>query len=332
MITGASGGMLGSAYYRELSLLAQSQEVNPADNRYLQNISKDLLNSTAFNMVMHDVFFRYKSSTINGQTYAEDRGFAFESQLNVNTEHVLDKRLVDYRKDELASNTPLMLFSPTIINDGRRLLIGSQPYGFMNGPIENHGEGPENIEFLKLFKENLPQSVKFTSVLRMNSTFPYILPMVTLPTKPEIQIMDAGIRDNYGTKSTIRYIQALEEWLKDNTSGIVLVEIRDIQKDYDIEAHSSNMSLGERFIKPISNFYGNYHHSQEYNAAELIEGIQSEELPIDLVTFVLRKDPSDMISLSWHLTQREKNDIKRIFNSDRNQSEMDKLINLLKLN
>jgi hypothetical protein len=143
--------------------------------------------------------------------------------------------------------------------------------------------------------------------------------------------MDAGIRDNYGTKSTMRYITAMEDWIKDNTSGVVLLELRDIQKDYDIEDHNNRLSIGERFIKPISNFYGNYHHSQEYNATELVDALEGSEIPVDVVTFVLRKDPSEMISLSWHLTQREKNDIKRIFNSDYNQSQMNFLIDLLKL-
>lgn len=332
MITGASGGMVGASYYRELDLLSQSDKIDPLSSEYLNNISKDLLNSTAFNLVMHDVFFRYKSSTLNGQSYTQDRGFAFETQLNVNTNYVLDKRLVDYRKPEIQSITPLMIFTPTIVNDGRRLIMASQPYGFMNGKNKyNSIEGPENVEFLKLFKSNLPQSVKFTSVLRMNSTFPYILPMVTLPSTPEIQIMDAGIRDNYGTKTTVRYISALHDWLAEYTSGVIVVELRDIQKDYDIEAHSDRMSLSQRFIKPLGNFYGNYHHSQEYNATELFDGIQSDDVPVDIVTFVLRKDPSDKISLSWHLTQREKNDIKRIFNNGNNKVEMDKLIDLLKL-
>lgn len=330
-ITGASGGMVGSSYYRELALQEFSTDIDKSDNKYLNNISKDLLNSTAFNLVMHDMFFRYKTSSLNGQEYSQDRGFAFESQLNVNTDFVMDKRLVDYRKDEILANIPLMLFSPTIINDGRRLLIGAQPYGFMNGHPTQFGDGPENVEFLKLFKENLPQSIKFTSVLRMNSTFPYILPMVTMPTKPEIQVMDAGIRDNYGTKSTVRYIEATQEWIKENTSGVVIVELRDIQKDYDIENHDNKLSLMERFVKPIGNFYGNYHHSQEYNATEMIELTRKSDFPIDVFTFVLRKDPSERISLSWHLTQREKNDIKRIFNNDYNQTQMKNLIDLLNL-
>lgn len=272
-----------------------------------------------------------KKIDIEGQSYVQDRGYSFEAQLNENTENVFaNKRLVDYRRPELSSQTPLILFTPTIINDGRRMLVGSQPYGFMNGSIQSKGEiGPENVEFIKLFEPNMGHGVKFTSVLRMNSTFPYILPMVTLPTTPEIQIMDAGIRDNYGTKSTVRYVDALSDWIKENTSGVVLVEIRDIKKDYD--SQESEMTLLRRFMKPLANFYGNYHHSQEFNSTELVETLDSEEIPVEIVTFVLRNDPSEMISLSWHLTQREKNDIQRIFNNDYNQNQMEYLIDLLNL-
>ncbi|MBD3636482.1 MAG: hypothetical protein HUJ25_04000 [Crocinitomicaceae bacterium] len=332
LITGASGGMVGASYYRELELLSQeSDSINPLDQRYLKNISKDLLNSVAFNLVMHDVFMRFRKIELKGQTYVQDRGYSFEEQLNENTEGVFgNKRMVDYRRPELAAQIPLMLFTPTIINDGRRLIIGSQPYGFMNGPLERKAHvGPENVEFIKLFEANLAQSVRFTSVLRMNSTFPYILPMVTLPTEPEIQVMDAGIRDNYGTKSTVRYISALADWIKENTSGIVIIEVRDIKKDYDI-ADNGRMTMSKRFMKPLSNFYGNYHHSQEYNATELVEITARDNIPVDVVTFVLRKDPSEMISLSWHLTQREKNDIQRIFNNDYNQDQLEYLIDLLK--
>lgn len=330
MITGASGGMIGASYYRELELLSQSTELDPSDGKYLNNISKDLLNSVAFNLVMHDVFMRYKKKTINGQEYVQDRGFSFEAQLMKNTDNVLNKRLVDYRKPEYASQTPLMIFTPTIVNDGRRLLIGAQPYGFMNGPLDvKNNVGPENVEFIKLFESNMARSIQFTSVLRMNSTFPYVLPMVTMPTSPEIQVMDAGIRDNYGTKSTVRYIEAMHDWLAENTSGVVVVEIRDIKKDYDMQ-NTEELSMVQRFMRPIGNFYGNYHHAQEYNATELIETVNTEEVPVETVTFVLREDPSEMISLSWHLTQREKNDIQRIFNSEYNQNQMEYLIDLLK--
>lgn len=332
MITGASGGMIGASYYRQLFLDAQKSEMDLSQEKYLTNISKDLLNRVAFNIATHDIFLRYRKFNLEGKEYLKDRGYSFETQLNENTEFVMDKELNDYFMPEYKSRIPLMIFSPTIINDGRRMIIGSQPYGFLNGPyIKNKVEGPENVEYTKLFAKNQAGKTRFTTVLRMNSTFPYILPMVTLPTKPEIQVMDAGIRDNYGAKTTVRYIKALEAWLKENTSGIVLVEIRDINKDYDIDT-AAKLTLFDRLMKPLSNFYGNYHHAQEFNSIELIESIQSSDLPIELITFQLRKDPSEMISLSWHLTQREKNDIKRIFQNEKNQTQLEYLIDLLEPN
>src|SRR5690606_7394391 len=144
---------------------------------------------------------------------------------------------------------PQMIFTPTIINDGRRMIIASQPMGFLNGrDFTNKAIGPENVEYIKLFEHNEAFRTRFTSVIRMNSTFPYILPMVSLPTTPEIQVMDAGIRDNYGTKTTMRFIAGIKEWLAEHTSGVVVVEIRDINKDYNM-ADTQPPSLFERMVR-----------------------------------------------------------------------------------
>ena len=53
------------------------------------------------------------------------------------------------------------------------------------------------------------------------------MPMMSMPTVPEIQLMDAGIRDNHGGKLTIEYLFALNDWIKENTSGVIIVECRD---------------------------------------------------------------------------------------------------------
>ncbi|MGB1104802.1 MAG: hypothetical protein ACPG21_14420 [Crocinitomicaceae bacterium] len=329
LITGASGGMVGAAYFRDICYQTSLKERLKNKEKYLASISKDLLNSVAFNLAAHDIFLRYRTFDYEGETYLKDRGFSFENQLNKNTEFIMDKTLADYYDPESNAEIPLMVFSPTIINDGRRLIIGTQPYGFLNGTdFEQKNIGPENVEFMKLFHTNTPEKVRFSSVLRMNSTFPYILPMVALPTSPEVRVMDAGIRDNYGTKTTVRYIMAMRDWLAENTSGVVLVEIRDIDKDYDMNG-LQEFSLFDRVVKPTSNFYGNFYQSQEFNSTELLESNVCNELPIEVLTFVLRKDPSDRIALSWHLTQREKNDIKRTFRNKRNQNELTKLVNLL---
>jgi hypothetical protein len=321
--------MVGAAYFRDVCYQTPFSERLANKEKYLKSISKDLLNSVAFNLAAHDIFLRYRTFDYKGQTYLKDRGFSFENQLNKNTDYMMDKTLGDYYQPEKNADMPLMIFTPTIINDGRRLVIGTQPYGFLNGAhFDKKTIGPENVEFTKLFSNNTVENVRFTSVLRMNSTFPYILPMVALPTSPEVRVMDAGIRDNYGTKTTARYIMALREWLAENTSGVVLVEIRDIDKDYDMY-QTEEFSLFERVTKPAGNFYGNFYQSQEFNGAELLESNVCDDLPIEVLTFVLRKDPTERIALSWHLTQREKNDIKRTFRNQRNQNELSKLVHLI---
>ncbi len=330
LITGASGGMLGGAYFRELYFQTQGDNDLLKDSTYIINMGNDLLNSLSFNMVTNDLFLRRKSYNYNGKEYESDRGAVFEKDLNQNTNGILNKSLSDYEKLESNSEIPLIVLSPTIVNDGRRLIIASQPYGFLNGvEFDNKDIGPENVEFIKLFKNNDAKSLSFLTALRMNATFPYVLPMINLPTKPEIAAMDAGIRDNYGIKTTVQYIKAFEDWLSVNTSGIVLIEIRDISKDYDISSERG-LSIKDRLTKPIGNFYGNYLHSQEYNASELFDFMNSTELKVDKISFLLRKNLQDHISLSWHLTEIEKLKIKSAFENATNQKELVKLIHLLR--
>ncbi|MFK8044571.1 MAG: hypothetical protein AB8B72_03695 [Crocinitomicaceae bacterium] len=330
LMTGASGGMLGAAYFRELYYQTKGDVDLLRDSLYLDNMGNDLLNSLAFKLVTNDLFLRRKLHADNGMIYASDRGLVFENDFNKSTNGVLQKSLLDYKKPELTSQIPLIVLSPTIVNDGRRLIIGSQPYAFLNGThFKNKDIGPENIELLKLFKNNDPLGLSFITALRMNATFPYVLPMVNLPTNPEVVVMDAGIRDNYGIKTTVSYLKAFEKWLKNNTSGIILLEIRDISKDYDIDSTLS-FSMMDRLTKPVGNFYGNYLHAQEYNASELFDFASDSDLQIDKISFLLRKNPQDQISLSWHLTEKEKLKIKSTFENPTNQNELLKLIHLLR--
>jgi hypothetical protein len=328
LITGASGGMIGAAYYRDVIRAKLKNEPISSDSILLDNVSKDLLNKVAFSLITHDLFIRHKNVSFNGRLYPKDRGFFFEQELNKNTENLMNFTLKDYQLEEKKSIIPLMVFSPTIINDGRRMIIAPQPYGFLNGPYEQNKQiGPENVEFIKLFENNSPLDVGYLTVLRTNATFPYILPMVSMPTQPEIALMDAGIRDNFGIKTTVRYIDAFKDWITENTSGVIIVQIRDIALDFEPET-KPKISLIDKMIQPTLNFYGNYLQAQEFNASELIQLTKNNNFPVEVVTFVLRPNTLDRISLNWHLTQKEKNKIKKAFYNAYNQNELNKILNL----
>jgi hypothetical protein len=334
LITGASGGMVGASYYRELMLdIAENRIASTQMGYYLDNISKDLLNRIAFSISTSDIFFRMQKVEYNGQSYPKDRGYAFEQQLIKNLNGSLDKSLGDYYLPEKESIIPVMIFTPTIVNDGRRLLVSSQQMGFMHGKYaqEEKGVRPivENVEYQKFFAGVHPNDIRFTSVLRMNATFPYIMPMVTMPTYPGMQVMDAGIRDNYGTKTTVAFIHALEDWIREHTSGVVLVKIRDSKKQLKGEEYRQ-VGMFDKLFLPFGNMYGNFPRVQDLNQDELLMNskLYSDGL-IHVVTFNLRESLDDKISLSWHLTRQEKTKILEAINSKENQEEIEILLNLL---
>ena len=64
MITGASGGMIGAAYYRDIVRAKEKQNLNPYNPMYLEDISKDLLNRVAFSLVTHDLVLRHKKVSL----------------------------------------------------------------------------------------------------------------------------------------------------------------------------------------------------------------------------------------------------------------------------
>ncbi|TNF49693.1 MAG: patatin-like phospholipase family protein [Bacteroidetes bacterium] len=333
MITGASGGMVGAAYFRELIHLHRNNKINDLFNSsFRKNLGKDLLNKLAFSVSTNDMFVRFQTFEHNGHSYTKDRGYAFEEQLHENTENILRHDLGYYTQPEKDAKVPVMIFSPTIANDGRRLLISSQSLRFLTerkNSNEERSNSYENIDYQSFFAKNDPQKIRFSSVLRANATFPFIMPMVTMPTVPEMQLMDAGIRDNYGTRTTIEYLTQLTEWIKENTSGVIIIEIRDTKRILNNESYHS-VSMLDKITLPFGNIYSNFPRTQDFDQEQLLEAAaKSFPFSLDVITFNLREHSNDRISLSWHLTAQEKYKIERAFYSKANQNAYRKLLKSL---
>ncbi len=328
LISGSSGGMIGAAYYRELAL---QEQLSPSiyNNSYLENTAKDLLNPIAFSIATNDWFFRLKTYNDGKYSYSKDRGFYFEKQLLANTGNLLDKRLSDYTLPEFEAKIPQMILSPTVINDGRRMLISSQPISFLSSSSahKNLKSSIENFEFTKLFKQQDATNLKYSSALRMSATFPIIMPKVSLPSNPRIAVMDAGMRDNIGSTTTYKYINTFKDWIDENTSGVVIISIRDKPKVASIKTNSR--SILETFLTPLGSLYSNLFPIQEYNQDQTL-GYLSNALnqPLDVVYFELENE-QEKVSLSWHLTTKEKETVKNSVFNQSNQTELKKLLELL---
>jgi hypothetical protein len=315
LITGASGGMLGAAYYRELTREKEaSKRVNITDPRHVESISGDLLNPLFSSMVTRDIFAPAQRMQVGPYTYIKDRAYAFEQQLNENTAGIMDHSLGDYAADEQAAKIPLMLFGSTVSSDGRKMLMSTQPISFMmrNWPDSSSGVvgEPDAVDFCAFFKNQDPLNIRLLSAMRINATFPYVLPNVWLPSKPVVDVMDAGIRDNYGQETALRFLQVFNRWLAENTAGVVLVQVRDRKAG---EWESARVEgLNALFTKPLTVIQMNWMKIQDYYHEEMVSmGNERFGFPFEKISFSYV--PVDIMrgaALNFHLTNLEKKDIR----------------------
>ena len=336
LISGASGGMMGTAYYRELFDRMQKKEgVNPLSRDYLQNVSKDLLNAVSFSIVVNDLFFPWQHFHISGKTYTKDRGYLFERQWNENTGHVMEKTVGDYRDDEQSARIPMMIISPVITDDARRFNISPFPIAFMNAPPDKYSSANrfdvDAVDLMNFFGDNDGASLSFTSALRMNATFPYIMPNVYLPTSPAIQVMDAGLRDDYGEESTARFIETFRDWIDKNTSGAILLQLRSFNKNMAPEV-SRHESFFSKLLAPINSIYvewDDFENFQEDQQLCLLD--KCLKVPLHVLSFEYSpQSKKGMASMSWHLTDKEKQDVQYAFQNIHNQLELQRLLALLR--
>lgn len=333
LISGSSGGLVGMSYLRELMLRKKLNQIDSFHKReYAVDLSNDILNRIAFSMTVNDLIFKFQKFEDNGFKYAKDRGYAFEQQLNKNTRGFMNRRLYEYYTPEFESKIPMLIVNPTIINNGKRLIISPQPTSYLSyiAPQNNITNEYllESIEFKRFFKYQGANELRFLTALRMSSTFPYVMPIVYMPSNPELQVMDAGLRDNFGMKNTIKFLYTFRNWIKENTDGVIFIQIRDAQKKIEIEEQEDKSFL-KSLSAPVGTVYKNLFLTQDYDHDQLIQ-YTSEWFKgdIEVINFVLDNEGEKKLSLSWHLTESEK---KITFNSIKRPDNVESIQRLIQL-
>jgi hypothetical protein len=333
LMTGSSGGLIGATYYRQLAFGAQQGlPMDPNDPVHLDQMASDILNPVMFSLVTNDMFIRYRRVHDGKHSYTLDRGFAFEQRLDSLTGNLFNVRLGDMALPEQRAETPMLVISPTSINDGRRVIISSQPVAFLTDiapqPPVSAATEPESIEFQRLFKGQDPADLKLSSALRMNASFPYVTPVVTLPSKPKMRVMDAGTRDNYGYRTTMSFLEAFRGWIEQNAGSVVIIQVRDKQRELQVKPVGGSM-LG-RLVEPVGSIYGNFVRGQDQDYDLALKTAEAwMPVPLHVVDLQLRHEDDDEISLSWHLTAVEKQLVLATIGSPENQRAFSELRGLV---
>ena len=335
LITGASGGMMGAGYYRDLLLQRDPvQPWVPLDSMHLKLVAKDVLNAITFAIVSNDVFLPWVPFEKEGHTYVKDRGYAFEQQLDEHLQGAFEKPIMDYAEPEFTGETPLMFLTPAIVNDGRQMVISPQGVTYMMAPpvssVRPEAVEIDAVDMRRLLVEQDADRLLFSSAMRMNATFPYILPNVHLPTQPGIEVVDAGFLDDFGLKSATRYLHVFKDWVKTNTSGVVLVQVRSFDRNREIAA-SDRLGTIESILNPLG-IAGKVISLQNFehdNSLGFLFDILGEDF-VDIIRFTYLPTSDKLkAGISFHLTQLEYEDIKASIYLPGNAEAMERLVNHL---
>jgi hypothetical protein len=245
LITGASGGMLGAAYYvgglthpRDRKLRAQ---VLAEQRCHLEEgFLTPLMNELVFSDVPH--FFSPWHASY-------DRGKAFEDAVARKLGPAITQSFADLQQGEREGWRPSLVFAPMMVEDGRRLIVsnlsladalqntvtlisGAPSDGKLD--VQKAPLSWEGAELFRLFPEAWGRQLgskpmKLVTAVRMSASFPVFSPVVSLPTTPRRRLVDAGYYDNYGISMSSAWLftDRNMDWLRNHVGPICVIQVRD---------------------------------------------------------------------------------------------------------
>lgn len=235
MITGASGGMLGAGLYAGRLL----HPLRPGLSD-VEAIATDSLWPT-----WQEIFFNDWPGALLPFHRDWDRGYTLEQSWARNTPGQPGGRspftttFAELHQAELAGKIPSLIFSPFLVEDGRRVLISNlelSDLAIESAPtvgvsadgtamFDRQRISQPAVEFFRLFPEAHSRFTVSTAA-RLSASFPYISPAIHLPTTPVRRVVDAGFYDNYGVSLAAGWLLRNHRLIKEHCSGVAIIEVR----------------------------------------------------------------------------------------------------------
>jgi hypothetical protein len=375
LVTGASGGMVGAACYAG-SLRPPTPAIlrgAPTDFAAVHGASieefVDRLATNQLDAVAGRLAFADLPGAVSPFPRRGDRGRTLEEtwiRCTGGAASPLARPLQAFAADERLGWRPSLVFTPMMVEDGRRLLVGNIDLAFATRNVgglllepssrtidratiqegdfdlsiheEDEVFSLSAVELFRLFPR--AHDFRVATAARMSASFPWVSPAVNLPTLPPRRVVDAGYYDNYGVNLSALWLSKWADWLQENTSGVLVVQIRDrvsqgARTELGVGRGAADDSLLDRLV---------WHGGHEL----LLPGLQAVVTPLSGVstarnwTMAFRNDEQvdlqDLlfdarvgrdffrtvvfecpveVSLTWRLTEREKEILAGGFGSPR---------------
>ena len=153
-----------------------------------------------------------------------------------------------------------------------------------------------------------------------------------------LHLIDGGYHDNYGVASALDWLSAaLEAYLKEGkelpVSRIALVEIR---AKPDIPADTAQNEWSSTWLGPFWGLFNSWGYVQissndtavNRRIADFKNRLSTSAEGVQFDSFVFVSDRTG--PLSWHLSDEQKADLRRSWNSEKNQEVLTKLLEFLR--
>lgn len=167
----------------------------------------------------------------------------------------------------------------------------------------------------------------------MNATFPYVLPVIRMPSEPEMNTMDAGLRDNFGTEVALRYLLAMRDWINAHHKKVILLQIRDTREN-ELFPQSEMNTLASLVSNPLFAIQNKWESFQSYNHSYLKEyalAVFNKNLQIINMEYIPEHFEKSA-ALNFHLTNREKKDLMRSIYHPQNVQATAHILKLVQAN
>jgi hypothetical protein len=265
LVTGASGGMVGAAFwvaelYRRAGGVPDGR--HPTTRAFVAHspktasekaasklpdvaaaVARDCLTPLACQLVFNDLKYLFRA-----RCNPEDRGRALEKAWIDHSGGTLSVTFSDLAAGERAGRWPSLVFSPMIVEDGRRLLLSNLD---LSQVVENRvrwtnaANGAPSVASIsayalgEIFRNSLGD-VSLATAARLSASFPYVSPAVVLPTVPRRRVVDAGYYDNYGLSLACGWLGEADAlgWIERHVSRVLVIQIRDSVSQLSIDPAS----------------------------------------------------------------------------------------------
>lgn len=348
LVTGASGGMVAGAYLTAMRYLGNAKNITeqiqqdiakaqgiafnpngaPTNKRRILQ-PRDSISSLIFALLRHDI-----PRIITQRKQKFDRGQELDRQWET-----LKVNFKELETSEKSGVAPSIIFSPTLVESGAPAFFSNLDLGeIRTDPSDKKDADTTSVEVFKPFMD-ARANVTLATATRLNATFPYISPAISLPTAPELRrVVDAGYYDNYGITTLTAYLNepVIKDWIEKNCAGAVIIEINAFpsQKPKDKPRHKMFAAVSRAFhfvSSPLKGAMSARSSAQKFRNDTMIKetvsqynkGIFAEHLFMRRFTF---ENQSKDISLNWSLPHHEMAAMQAELGKDHITQEFNELI------